>query len=101
MGKGAADMADHMKKQSTACPKQKFVMVSSTVKNENNVHLLIRIHQGGHSQGGFVTTQTVAKLPKDVQEKIVAITMFGSPACPKGGNWAERCRSYCNFGDWV
>jgi pimeloyl-ACP methyl ester carboxylesterase len=71
-----------MTKQAAACPQQKFVM-------------------GGHSQGGFVTTQTIARLPKPVSDKVIAVTMFGSPECPRGGNWAERCRSYCNFGDWV
>ncbi|KAE9971319.1 hypothetical protein EG328_005737 [Venturia inaequalis] len=77
---GNKDMLDQLSKQSTACPKQKFVL-------------------GGHSQGGMVTVSTIPKIPKDILAKVVAVTMFGSPPCPEIVK--DRCNSYCNKGDFV
>jgi hypothetical protein len=77
---GIKDMLAELSKQSTACPKQKFVI-------------------GGHSQGGMVTTSVIPQIPKDILAKIVAVTMFGSPPCPELVK--DRCNSYCNKGDFV
>jgi hypothetical protein len=77
---GIKDMLAELSKQSTACPKQKFVI-------------------GGHSQGGMVTTSVIPQIPKDILAKIIAVTMFGSPPCPAAVQ--DRCHSYCNKGDFV
>lgn len=78
---GVQDMFDQVSKQSKACPKQLFAL-------------------GGHSQGGFVTNNTLSSIfTPELLAKVVAVAMFGSPACPpqvKG-----RCNSYCNKGDFV
>jgi predicted esterase len=65
---------------SKACPKQKYVL-------------------GGHSQGSVVITSTIPKIPKELDSRIIAITMFGAPPCP--ATVKEKCKSYCNAGDDV
>src|ERR1700759_2834395 len=75
-------MSNHLKNAAKACPQQKYVL-------------------GGHSQGGYVTVQTIGRLPKDVSNRIIAVTMFGSPRCPESMRRGDRCRSYCNKGDFV
>jgi hypothetical protein len=77
---GVQDMINQLTKQSKACPEQKFAV-------------------GGHSQGGFVTVGAIPKLPKEILDKVVAVAMFGSPACPE--QVKGRCISYCNKGDTV
>ncbi|TID26023.1 hypothetical protein E6O75_ATG03886 [Venturia nashicola] len=72
---GNKDMLAELSKQSTACPKQKFII------------------------GGMVTVSTIPKIPKDILAKVVAVTMFGSPPCPEAVK--DRCNSYCNKGDFV
>jgi alpha-beta hydrolase superfamily lysophospholipase len=77
---GTQDAVKHMEQQAAACPGMKFAM-------------------GGHSQGGFVTTGAIPKLPKNILSRVVAVTMFGSPACP--ASVRDRCISYCQSGDSV
>ncbi|KAF2670909.1 alpha/beta-hydrolase [Microthyrium microscopicum] len=77
---GVANMVKELTEKSKACPSMKFAI-------------------GGHSQGGFVTTGSIPKLPADVLKKVVAVTMFGAPECP--ASVADRCVSYCNTGDSV
>jgi hypothetical protein len=77
---GASDMLKHLGEQVKACPDQKYSL-------------------GGHSQGGFAVVNAVPKMSPDVLKRIVAITMFGSPACPAAVK--DRCISYCNSGDSV
>jgi predicted esterase len=77
---GVKDMLAQLTKQSKACPNQKFAL-------------------GGHSQGGFVTNSTIHQAPKEILDKVVAVAMFGSPACSKLVE--GRCNSYCNKGDTV
>ena len=73
-------MINHLTTQAEACPDQKFVL-------------------GGHSQGGVVTVQVIPQLPEDVLSRVIAVTMVGSPDCP--AEVEDRCRSYCNDGDFV
>lgn len=79
-GQGTTDIISHITKQMSACPQQKFAL-------------------GGHSQGGFAVVDAVPKMSAAMLQKVVAITMFGSPACP--GAVRDRCISYCNAGDTV
>ncbi|KAF2395920.1 alpha/beta-hydrolase [Trichodelitschia bisporula] len=77
---GTADMLKHIEERAKACPQQKYAL-------------------GGHSQGGFVTTGAIPKMPANILSRIVAVTMFGSPACPT--QVRNRCISYCQSGDSV
>jgi hypothetical protein len=78
--KGIVDYIREISSKAKACPNMKFVM-------------------GGHSQGGVVTVRTIAQMPKDLMDKVIAITMVGSPNCP--ASVKDKCRSYCNSGDGV
>jgi hypothetical protein len=77
---GAADMIKHLNEKVKACPKTLYAL-------------------GGHSQGGFAVVNAAPKMTKEVLDKIVAVTMFGSPACPAA--LLNRCISYCATGDSV
>jgi predicted esterase len=78
--KGVSDMIAQLTTLSKACPNQSYVI-------------------GGHSQGAVVTTTVVRQMPKELLPKLLAVTMFGAPACPE--QVAGRCKSYCNKGDDV
>lgn len=78
--KGVLDMLSHITRQSSLCPTQRFSL-------------------GGHSQGGNVTFHANPRISKEVLVKIVAVTMFGSPKCPK--EVEGRCNSYCYKGDFA
>jgi surfactin synthase thioesterase subunit len=71
---GISDMTTYLTRQASACPQKKFAL-------------------GGHSQGGFVTVETINALSANILSRIVAVTMFGSPACPT--SVAAKCISYC------
>lgn len=79
-------MVAEFKKKSAACPKQKYIL-------------------GGHSQGGMVTVgafkilEDATKVPKESFDRILAVTMFGSPPCP--ASVKTKCMSYCHKGDFV
>jgi hypothetical protein len=81
---GVRNMVNEIKTKSKGCPNQRYVL-------------------GGHSQGGMVTVSAIAKLakelPKEAMNRIIAVTMFGSPKCPEVV--ADRCKSYCHKGDFV
>jgi hypothetical protein len=76
--KGVQQMIARVEARVKACPNTKIVL-------------------GGHSQGGGVTAGTIPKLSKEALEKVIAVTMFGSPPCPAAVQ--GRCKSYCNSGD--
>jgi hypothetical protein len=78
--KGVLDMLSHITSQSSLCPNQVFAL-------------------GGHSQGGNVTFHAIPRMSKEVVGKVVAVTMFGSPKCPK--EVEGRCNSYCYKGDFA
>ena len=73
-------MLNHITQMAKACPAQKYVL-------------------GGHSQGGNVTFHAIPRMAPGVLSRIVAVTMFGSPACPS--QVADRCNSYCYKGDFA
>ncbi|KAF2405390.1 alpha/beta-hydrolase [Trichodelitschia bisporula] len=78
--RGVADMIAHLEAQAKACPKQLFAL-------------------GGHSQGAGVTVAAVPKIPANILSRVVAVAMFGGPACP--ASVASKCKSYCNTGDTI
>jgi hypothetical protein len=73
-------MLNHITQMAKACPNQKYAL-------------------GGHSQGGNVTFHSIPRMAPDVLSRIIAVTMFGSPACPT--QVADRCNSYCYKGDFA
>ncbi|KAK2804590.1 condensin complex subunit Cut3 [Onygenales sp. PD_10] len=77
---GQKDLLDHITAMSQQCPDQKYVL-------------------GGHSQGGVVTVNTIPEIPAEILSRVIAVTMVGSPDCPSEVD--DRCRSYCNKGDFI
>jgi hypothetical protein len=73
-------MVSHINQMIKQCPKQKYVL-------------------GGHSQGGNLTFHAIPRMTPDTLSRIIAVTMFGSPACPS--QVADRCNSYCYKGDFA
>jgi cutinase len=58
--KGAEDVANHLKTQSTKCPNQKYVLI-------------------GYSQGADVMHNGAAKIHASLFPRIVALVMYGDP----------------------
>jgi cutinase len=56
---GVADVVSRVTNQSKECPKQKFALV-------------------GYSQGGMVVSAAAPKIPKDLQQKVVAVVLYGA-----------------------
>jgi alpha-beta hydrolase superfamily lysophospholipase len=84
---GVRDVMRRLEERSKACPNQLYAL-------------------GGHSQGGAVVTEAIkANIVKgsDIEKRIVAVTMFGSPPCSDFPDKIEaaRCKSFCNKGDDV
>jgi alpha-beta hydrolase superfamily lysophospholipase len=79
-GQGTTDILRHLNEKIKACPNTKYAL-------------------GGHSQGGFAVVDAGPKFTKEMLSRIVAVTMFGSPACPN--QIKDRCISYCANGDSV
>jgi alpha-beta hydrolase superfamily lysophospholipase len=84
---GVKDVMRRLEERSKACPQQVYALA-------------------GHSQGGAVVTAAIREQivkGSDIEKRIVAVTMFGSPPCSdfpeKIG--PERCKSFCNKGDNV
>jgi hypothetical protein len=59
IGKGVTDVIKRLKEQDKACPEQKFAIV-------------------GYSQGAGVMHAAASSIPAPIQEKILAVVMFGS-----------------------
>ncbi|KAF1809511.1 alpha/beta-hydrolase [Eremomyces bilateralis CBS 781.70] len=78
--KGIADLVSQLTTQAERCPEQKFAL-------------------GGHSQGGVVLVRAIPQIPAAVQQRVIAITMVGSPNCPTSVK--GKCKSYCNEGDSI
>ncbi|KAF1980782.1 carbohydrate esterase family 5 protein [Aulographum hederae CBS 113979] len=79
---GISDMTNRLQTRSASCPSTKFVL-------------------GGHSQGGFVTARTLVRLPKEIKDKIIAVTSFGAPLCLEAYGIGARCVTYCHKSDEV
>src|ERR1700712_1455837 len=85
--KGVKDVVRRLEERSKACPNQTYAL-------------------GGHSQGGAVVTAAIKEnliKGSDIEKRIIAVTMFGSPPCTDFPDKIEpaRCRSFCNKGDDV
>ncbi|TKX24094.1 cutinase-like protein 5 [Elsinoe australis] len=63
--RGSSDVVARLRRQSAACPDQKFALV-------------------GYSQGAVVMRAAVTSLSTSIQNKIVALVMFGDPANRQG-----------------
>ncbi|PNS16976.1 mevalonate kinase [Sphaceloma murrayae] len=63
--RGSSDVVARLRRQSSLCPNQKFALV-------------------GYSQGAVVMRSAVTSLSSAIQNKIVALVMFGDPAERRG-----------------
>jgi alpha-beta hydrolase superfamily lysophospholipase len=72
---GIADIIQQLTTMSKACPQQQYVLT-------------------GLSQGGVVTARALNQMPKELLDRILAVTMFMSPKCPAVVK--DKCKSYCN-----
>ncbi|MFE9789481.1 cutinase family protein [Nocardia salmonicida] len=98
--KGNRDMVDHVVKQASACPDQRFVLVGYS-QGANVVDNSIGISSEGAKVGGPI----VATLPAQLDARIAAILLFGNPIRGIGkevtGPHTERTFDVCNDNDPV
>jgi cutinase len=84
--KGPDDVIRRLKEQDTACPNEKFVLV-------------------GYSQGAGVMHSAAARIPAAIQQKIVAMVMFGDPFLKRNTKFPpllqSRTLENCAVGDYV
>lgn len=83
---GALDVIRRLQEQDTACPKEKFVLV-------------------GYSQGAGVMHSAASRIPASIQQKIVAMVMFGDPGLKRNTKFPpllqSRTLENCAIGDYV
>jgi type IV secretory pathway VirJ component len=83
---GANDVVRRLKEQDTACPQEKFALV-------------------GYSQGAGVMHSAAARIPTAIQQKIVAMVMFGDPGLKRNSKFPpllqSRTLENCAVGDYV
>jgi cutinase len=83
---GANDVIRRLKEQDVACPKEKFALV-------------------GYSQGAGVMHSAASRIPASIQQKIVAMVMFGDPSLKSKSKFPallqSRTLENCAVGDFV
>jgi cutinase len=83
---GAIDVISRLKEQDAACPNEKFALV-------------------GYSQGAGVMHSAARRIPESIQQKIVAMVMFGDPALKRNFKFPpllqSRTLENCAVGDYV
>jgi cutinase len=85
-GEGATDVVRRLQEQAAACPQEKFALV-------------------GYSQGASVMHQAAAHIPAAIQERVVAMVMFGDPGLKSASKFPAllqgRTLENCAVGDYV
>jgi cutinase len=85
-GEGATDVVRRLQEQAAACPQEKFALV-------------------GYSQGASVMHQAAARIPAAIQERVVAMVMFGDPGLKSASKFPAllqgRTLENCAVGDYV
>jgi cutinase len=81
---GADDIVKRLKQKDTECPNQKFALV-------------------GYSQGAMATHTAMSQLPAKIQDKILAVVMYGDMGMATGfpDKLKERALENCAGGDFV
>ncbi|MFE7931840.1 cutinase family protein [Streptomyces sp. NPDC057456] len=97
---GNADLVNHVKAQSTACPNQRYILVGYS-QGANVVDNSIGIS----SAGAVVGSPIVATLPTAVEPRVAAVLLFGNPIRALGksvtGAYQSRTIDFCATGDPV
>lgn len=97
---GNADLVNHVNRQASACPNQRFVLVGYS-QGANVVDNSIGIS----SAGAVVGSPIVAVLPAAVEPKVAAVLLFGNPIRALGksvtGVYQSRTIDFCAKGDPV
>ncbi|MFJ9019629.1 cutinase family protein [Streptomyces sp. NPDC102259] len=97
---GNADLVNHVKAQSTACPNQRYILVGYS-QGANVVDNSIGIS----SAGAVVGSPIVATLPTAVEPRVAAVLLFGNPIRALGksvtGTYQSRTIDFCATGDPV
>jgi predicted esterase len=82
-GVGSADISGRVKKKAAECPNMKFAVI-------------------GYSQGGMIAASGLAAIPKNLQEKVIAVVLyapFGGASPPAA--FQNRYLQHCASGDPV
>ena len=97
---GNADLVDHVTRQATACPYQRFVLVGYS-QGANVVDNSIGIS----SAGALVGSPIVATIPAALEPRVAAVLLFGNPIRALGksvtGTYQSRTIDFCAQGDPV
>ncbi|MGW0876169.1 cutinase family protein [Streptomyces sp. NPDC002740] len=97
---GNADLVNHVRVQSTACPNQRYILVGYS-QGANVVDNSIGIS----SAGAVVGSPIVATLPTAVEPRVAAVLLFGNPIRALGksvtGTYQSRTIDFCATGDPV
>ena len=80
---GIADIGKRLEAQDKECPDEKFALV-------------------GYSQGGMVVMSAIPKLPKNLQDKVVAVVLYGAgDGSAVSGALKAKTLANCAPGDFV
>ncbi|MER5193810.1 cutinase family protein [Streptomyces sp. NPDC002755] len=97
---GNADLVNHVRAQSAACPNQRYILVGYS-QGANVVDNSIGIS----SAGAVVGSPIVATLPTAVEPRVAAVLLFGNPIRALGksvtGTYQSRTIDFCATGDPV
>ncbi|MFD9430907.1 cutinase family protein [Streptomyces sp. NPDC060002] len=97
---GNADLVNHVRTQSAACPNQRYILVGYS-QGANVVDNSIGIS----SAGAVVGSPIVATLPTAVEPRVAAVLLFGNPIRALGksvtGTYQSRTIDFCATGDPV
>lgn len=97
---GNIDLVDHVTRQASACPDQRFVLVGYS-QGANVVSNSI----GVSSAGAAVGAPIAATIPASVEPRVAAVVVFGPPIGALGrhitGTYQSRTKEYCASGDPV
>ncbi|WP_280381320.1 cutinase family protein [Nocardia wallacei] len=95
LGAASADIVDHITRQATACPGQRYVLVGYS-QGAAGVHTAL-----GSPLTHFVPGAT--RLPDELADRIAAVELFGDLGNNLGitvpAPYADRTKSFCRPGD--
>jgi cutinase len=97
---GNIDLVDHVTRQASSCPSQRFVLVGYS-QGANVVSNSI----GVSSAGAVVGAPIASTIPSSLASRVAAVVVFGPPIGALGkhitGTYQSRTKEYCAFGDPV
>uniref|UniRef100_UPI003F490D09 cutinase family protein n=1 Tax=Nocardia suismassiliense TaxID=2077092 RepID=UPI003F490D09 len=95
IGRGSADIVDHLTQQARACPGQRFVLAGYS-QGALATHVALGTAFVGWLPGAVV-------LPAELGDRIAAVVLFGEPLRALGWHvptpYADRTGNFCSPGD--